>query len=85
MGSGVGLVAEEEAEEEGFEAGELAWESDRESRGLWGDTGSGEWGLGKKEEEFEVEELTGAEGGRWAFAEERRRTPRGLGKWCEDV
>ena len=50
----MGLVAEREEE---FEAEELARESDGESRGLWGDTGSGEWGLGKKEEEFEVEEL----------------------------
>ena len=47
MGSGVGLVAEKEAEEEEFEAEELARESDGESRGLWGDTGSGKWGLGK--------------------------------------
>ena len=40
----MGLVAEREEE---FETEELAWESDGESRGLWGDTGSGEWGLGK--------------------------------------
>ena len=40
----MGLVAEREEE---FEAEELARESDGESRGLWGDTGSGEWGLGK--------------------------------------
>ena len=38
----MGLVAEEEAEEEEFEAEELAWESDGESRGLWGDMGGGE-------------------------------------------
>ena len=39
-----------------------------------------------EEEEFEAEDLAGAEGGQWAFTEERRRTPRGLGsgeKMCE--
>ena len=40
----MGLVAEREEE---FGAEELARESDGECRGLWGDTGSGEWGLGK--------------------------------------
>ena len=43
----MGLVAEREAEEEELEALELVRESDGESRGLWGDAGSGEWGLGK--------------------------------------
>ena len=43
--SGVGLVAEREKE---FEAEELAWESDGESRGLWGEMGgrAGELGPG---------------------------------------
>ena len=68
MRSGVGLVAEREEE---FEAEELVWESERlRRRGL-------RW---RSSHGFEAEELAGAEGGRWAFTEERRRTPRGLGK-----
>ena len=42
--------------------------------------------VAEREEEFEAEELSGAEGGRWAFTEERRRIPRGLGsgeRMCE--
>ena len=104
----MGLVVEREEE---FGAEELARESDGESRGLWGDTGSGEWGVGKNCGDLGVgvvgkrglccmgmmggragelglvegSECEGggartglgqrssqaAEGGRWAFAEER--------------
>ena len=80
-----------EAEEEELEALELARESEegfvtRSARELRSGVGlrrrSLRW---RSSHGFEAEELAGAEGGRWAFTEERRRTPRGLGKQWEDV
>ena len=60
LGSGVGLVAEKEAEEE-FEAEELARESDGECRGVRGDAVGGEWGRGRNCGEWGV-------GSEWALS-----------------